>query len=67
MSSRNLRLNESDRKNAGAIYEALIYLKQNFKVGSLINIIDEAKSILAKKDFIIDYVEIANADTLQLK
>jgi pantoate--beta-alanine ligase len=64
MSSRNMRLNEEERKNASAIYEALIYLKQNIKVGSLINMIDEAKSILLKKDFIIDYVEIADADTL---
>ena len=64
MSSRNMRLNEDDRKNATAIYEALIYLKQNIKAGSLINIVDEAKSILNKKDFIIDYVEIADADAL---
>ncbi|HEY4876421.1 MAG TPA: pantoate--beta-alanine ligase, partial [Puia sp.] len=64
MSSRNMRLNEEERKNASAIYEALIYLKQNIKAGSLTNIVDEAKSILIKKDFIIDYVEIADADTL---
>jgi pantoate--beta-alanine ligase len=64
MSSRNMRLNEGDRKNATAIYEALIYLQQNIKAGSLINIVDEAKLILIKKDFIIDYVEITDADTL---
>jgi pantoate--beta-alanine ligase len=64
MSSRNMRLNEQERKNAGAIYEALIYLKQNIKVGSLINIVDEAKTILQKKDFTIDYAEIADAGTL---
>ncbi|HLY70341.1 MAG TPA: pantoate--beta-alanine ligase [Puia sp.] len=64
MSSRNMRLNEEQRKNASAIYEALVYLKQHIKAGSLIEIIDEAKSILQKKDFIIDYVEIANADHL---
>jgi pantoate--beta-alanine ligase len=64
MSSRNMRLNEGDRKNASAIYEVLIYLKQNIKAGSLINMVDEAKSILLKKDFIIDYVQIADAATL---
>jgi pantoate--beta-alanine ligase len=64
MSSRNMRLNEDERKNASAIYEALIYLKQNIKGGSLISIVDEAISILNKKDFIIDYVEIADAGTL---
>ncbi|HSZ85274.1 MAG TPA: pantoate--beta-alanine ligase, partial [Puia sp.] len=64
MSSRNMRLNESERKNATAIYEALMYLKQNIKTGSLIDIVDEAKSILIKKDFIIDYVEIGDADDL---
>ncbi|HEX4372774.1 MAG TPA: pantoate--beta-alanine ligase [Puia sp.] len=64
MSSRNMRLNEGDRKNATGIYEALIYLQQNIKISSLIDIVDEAKSILIKKDFVIDYVEIASADDL---
>jgi len=60
----NVTKSRVKRKNASAIYEALIYLKQNIKAGSLTNIVDEAKSILIKKDFIIDYVEIADADTL---
>ena len=66
MSSRNTRLNEDERKKATGIYEALNYLKQNIKQGNLQHFIREAKSILQKKDFIIDYVEIADAGTLQL-
>jgi pantoate--beta-alanine ligase len=66
MSSRNMRLNDKERENAGAIYQSLNYLKQNLSPGSLIDVIIQARSILEKKDFIIDYVEIADADTLQL-
>jgi len=66
MSSRNTRLNDDERKNASGIYEALQYLKQNIKQGNLHHFIQEAKSILEKKYFIIDYVEIADAGTLQL-
>jgi pantoate--beta-alanine ligase len=66
MSSRNTRLNEEERKNASGIYEALNYLRQNIKQGNLHQLIQEAKSILQKKDFIVDYIEIADAGTLQI-
>jgi pantoate--beta-alanine ligase len=66
MSSRNMRLNASERKNAAAIFEALSYLKKNIRPGSLITLIDETKLILVEKDFKIDYVETANSETLQL-
>ena len=66
MSSRNTRLNEEERKKASGIYEALNYLKQNIKQGNLHSFIEDAKSILQKKDFIIDYIEIADANTLQI-
>ncbi|MBS1935214.1 MAG: pantoate--beta-alanine ligase [Bacteroidetes bacterium] len=66
MSSRNVRLNEEERKNAIAIFKALTFIQKNIHTGSLMNNITEAKNILLKSDFKIDYVEIANAETLQI-
>jgi pantoate--beta-alanine ligase len=66
MSSRNMRLNEAERKNATAIYQALSYLKKNLYPGSLNDIIAHAKKILLQNNFKIDYVEAADANTLQL-
>jgi len=66
MSSRNLRLNETERKNAAGIWQALNYLKQNIQPGKLTTLINNSKIILIEKQFNIDYVEIASADTLKL-
>ena len=66
MSSRNTRLLPDDRIKATTISKALRYIKENLKVGDTKKIKDEAKEILLQKGFLIDYVEIANADTLEL-
>ena len=66
MSSRNTRLLPGDRKNASTISKALRYIKENLKAGDTKKIKDEAKEMLLQKGFLIDYVEIANADTLEL-
>lgn len=65
MSSRNVRLNETARKKATAIYEALSYLKNNLKPGNLWGLIAVARDILVKQDFKVDYVEIADAIMLE--
>jgi len=65
MSSRNTRLLPADRINASTISKALRYIK-NLKAGDTKKIKDEAKEMLLQKGFLIDYVEIANADTLEL-
>ncbi|MFI5155671.1 MAG: pantoate--beta-alanine ligase [Chitinophagales bacterium] len=65
MSSRNMRLNETQRKNAIAIYEALNFLKKNLKKGSLVELIEKAKDILSSRDFRTDYVAIADPATLE--
>jgi pantoate--beta-alanine ligase len=65
MSSRNMRLSETARKKATAIYEALSYLKKNLHPGNLSDIIAKARAMLVKNDFKVDYIEIANADTLE--
>lgn len=66
MSSRNTRLSEKEREAAGSIYQALIFIKDNMRPGSLTSIKEDAKKILTGKGFRIDYIEIADADTLGL-
>jgi pantoate--beta-alanine ligase len=66
MSSRNTRLLLGDRIKAATISKALRYIKENLKAGDTKKIKDEAKELLLQKGFLIDYVEIANADTLEL-
>ena len=66
MSSRNTRLLPGDRIKAATISKALRYIKENLKAGATKKIKDEAKEKLLQKGFLIDYVEIANADTLEL-
>ncbi len=65
MSSRNMRLNKEERAKATALYETLIFLKQNICNGSLRDLKKEATDQLQKKGFKTDYVEIANAKTLK--
>ena len=66
MSSRNMRLSEQERKDAGRIHQALLFIKENLKPGSLLSLKENAKKLLNQKGFRIDYIEIADADTLQL-
>ncbi len=65
MSSRNLRLNNEQRAKATALYETLIFLKQNLSKGSLSDLKEEATTLLEQKKFKPDYVEIADAKTLK--
>lgn len=67
MSSRNMRLTKEQREKSVAIYEALTILKENIRPGSLKEITEQAKAHLKKNGFKIDYVEIADAVTLELK
>ena len=66
MSSRNLRLMPEDRKTAVHIFNTLEFLKANIRKGSLRDLKKEANHHLEKKGFKPDYVEIADADTLEL-
>ena len=66
MSSRNLRLNEQQRQNAAEIYRTLQSIKQNIKPGSLLPLKKEAEENLLKRNFKVDYVEIADADNLKI-
>lgn len=66
MSSRNIRLSPDDRQKATAISGMLQFIKENITEGSLSAVKQKAQQMLLEKDFKIDYVEIADADTLEL-
>lgn len=64
MSSRNMRLSETERNAAVAIYQALNQIRENLQPGSLKTLQQEASEQLTQKGFRVDYVEIADAGTL---
>lgn len=66
MSSRNVRLNESDRVRAIQIYRSLQWLKKNVKPGNLSPLKAEAVQQLTDHGFEVDYVEIASAESLSI-
>lgn len=66
MSSRNMRLNKEEREKAPFIYQTLRYIKDNLKKGDLNGLKATASTKLAEQGFKPDYIEIANASTLEL-
>ncbi|MEP7372957.1 MAG: pantoate--beta-alanine ligase [Chitinophagaceae bacterium] len=66
MSSRNMRLSDEERKSAIGIYQTLHFVKEHLKKGELIDLKTKAQSMLTGKGFKVDYVEIADAVTLQI-
>ena len=64
MSSRNMRLNEAERKKAITIFHALEYLKENCAAGNLDQVKSHAEEMLKENGFKPDYVEIADAENL---
>lgn len=67
MSSRNLRLSAAQKKNALAIYHALLYLKKEFSTNDFSALKQHARQQLKEAGFEkIDYVELANANDLTI-
>lgn len=66
MSSRNRRLTEPQRALAGLIYQCLISIqvKKNMQPYAIVE--KECRDILEKKGFKPDYIQLADADTLEL-
>jgi len=65
MSSRNMRLTETDRTIASAIYQQLLSIKENFAKIDIADLKKIAVENLLAAGFIkMDYVEIADANTL---
>ncbi len=67
MSSRNMRLTKEERTKATGIIQTLNFVKENLQKGDLTTLKKQATKNLSEKGFKVDYVEIANADTLQIK
>jgi pantoate--beta-alanine ligase len=65
MSSRNLRLDATQRANATAIYRALTTIKDGFAAQPVPVLIDGATRILEAAGFRVDYVSVADASTLE--
>ena len=65
MSSRNVRLTETQRKEATIIYETLTKVKEWFKVISLEEIKQKVTDIFRNSNFELEYFVIADEDTLK--
>jgi pantoate--beta-alanine ligase len=66
MSSRNMRLSAGDRLKAVKISEALDFIKNNIRPGNIEGLLKDAVQKLTDEGFKVDYIAIANADTLEL-
>lgn len=65
MSSRNVRLTETQRKEATIIYETLVKAKEWFKVISLEEIKQKVTDIFRNSNFELEYFVIADEKTLK--
>lgn len=65
MSSRNLRLNEEQRKEATLIYKTLLQVKDWFRVLSLPEIKKRVEDIFEKSNLDLEYFVIADEKTLK--
>lgn len=64
MSSRNLRLNDEQRKLATSIYKELNFIKERIHQQPFTELKKDAIEHLIRKGFKVDYVEIADANDL---
>lgn len=65
MSSRNMRLNEAEKIQALNIIKVLQYIQTHLKAGDVDELAQNARILLEKEGFIVDYVAIADAQTLR--
>lgn len=65
LSSRNLRLNAEERQQAPALFKALSYIKNNQSKADLAKLTKEAAAQLEAEGFVVDYITVCNALTLQ--
>lgn len=65
MSSRNQRLDPTQRANAAAIYRALTAMKAGYSVQPFPVLLEDASHILEAAGFRTDYISIGDAQTLE--
>ncbi|HUR12475.1 MAG TPA: pantoate--beta-alanine ligase [Flavitalea sp.] len=66
LSSRNRRLNKDERNRAATISAALYHIAAGYKK-SVVQVKHEAINMLEEKKFRVDYVEVADAATLEIQ
>ena len=66
MSSRNVRLNVTERTDALKIFETLKKIKLKITTKNIEEIKANAKNYLTENGYKVDYIEIADADTLEI-
>lgn len=66
LSSRNMRLSVDERTNAGNIFQTLRFVKNNLGSKPLAELKSQASSLLVENGFTVDYIEVAEANTLRL-
>lgn len=66
MSSRNLRLNEQEKDTAAALYTSLIFIRNGLTTQNFLSLKTEVVFNLEKKDFKVDYLELARRSNLGL-
>ncbi len=65
MSSRNRRLTETQRSRAGVIYQCLVSIESKRESSHFSIVQKECMDLLSTKGFEVEYVALAEADTLQ--
>ncbi|MDB5200711.1 MAG: Pantothenate synthetase [Ferruginibacter sp.] len=66
MSSRNMRLDDEAKAAAITISQVLFQMKENLRAGDLASLKQNARQRLEQQGFTVDYVEIADANDLQI-
>jgi pantoate--beta-alanine ligase len=66
MSSRNMRLSMEEREKAAVIYQSLNDIRKNLRKGNLQELKGNAVEKLHDQGFKVDYIEIADALTLEI-
>ncbi len=66
MSSRNTRLSPDDRRKAKTLYAAIRYIKDNEHRERFNTLRNISQQQLAEAGFMVDYLALADADTLEL-
>jgi pantoate--beta-alanine ligase len=66
MSSRNLRLNSTERKTAAELHRTLVLIKNNFDGNNFLGLKNKAIKDLENKGFKVEYLELAKKNNLEL-
>jgi pantoate--beta-alanine ligase len=64
MSSRNLRLSQSERQEALVLYKALSFVKEHWKNRPSMEVLDQAKQLIAASTLRLDYLLLVDPDSL---